>query len=132
MKKFIKNESGQSMVELAIVLPVLLIVLCGILDFGWIFANQYKVENAAFSGARYAAIYAPDCAESEQDTLIENTKGRVKENLYKEGKGAETTVTIDSDKVKVEVHYPVKILTFVAQMFYGDYYKASSVSVSSI
>jgi len=52
-----KSESGQALVEFALVLPILLILLCGIIDFGWIYYNQISLSNAAREGARYAAIH---------------------------------------------------------------------------
>lgn len=57
MKNRHRHEKGQSMVEFALVLPILLIVLCGILDFGWLYYNQITLNNAAREGARYAVIH---------------------------------------------------------------------------
>lgn len=58
MKKLLqKNEKGQALVELALVLPLLLALLCGIIDFGWIYYNQITLTNAAREGARYAVIH---------------------------------------------------------------------------
>lgn len=56
-KRFLKSERGQAMVEFALVLPLLLILLCGIIDFGWLYYNQITLNNAAREGARYAVIY---------------------------------------------------------------------------
>ena len=50
--KLKKSEKGQSIVEFALVLPLLLTLLCGVIDFGWIYSNQYRVENASYAGAR--------------------------------------------------------------------------------
>ena len=59
-KRFRRKESGQALVEFALVLPILLALLCGIIDFGWIYYNQITLTNAAREGARYAVIhYAP-------------------------------------------------------------------------
>ena len=60
------NKKGQAVVELAIVLPLLILILCGIIDYGWIFTNQNEVDNCAREGARYAIIHAtdPDAATS--------------------------------------------------------------------
>jgi hypothetical protein len=49
--KLKKSEKGQSIVEFALVLPLLLTLLCGVIDFGWIYSNQYRVENASYAGA---------------------------------------------------------------------------------
>lgn len=131
-RKKIKDESGQSIVEFAIIVPILLTLLCGVLDFGWIYANQYKVENAAYAGARYASLYVSDYDESNMSELIDKIDERVKENLWNGGDGATVSVSIASDKIDVKVTYPVKNLTYVAQTFYGKYYDATSVSVTSI
>lgn len=48
--KLKKSEKGQSIVEFALVLLLLLTLLCGVIDFGWIY-NQYSVENASYAGA---------------------------------------------------------------------------------
>lgn len=132
MSKKIKDESGQSIVEFAIVVPILLTLLCGVLDFGWIYANQYKVENAAYAGARYASLYVSDYDDSNMSELIEKIEKRVKENLWNDGDGATISVDITSDKIDVSVIYPVKNLTYVAQTFYGKYFDATSSSVTSI
>ena len=60
IRKLKKNEKGQAFVELAIVLPLLLMILCGIIDYGWIFTNQNTIDHCAREGARYAIIHAED------------------------------------------------------------------------
>ena len=52
-----RHEKGQALVEFALVLPVLLVILCGIIDFGWLYYNQITLNNAAREGARYAVIH---------------------------------------------------------------------------
>ena len=125
-----ESESGQAIVEMAIALPLLLVLLCGILDFGWIYMNQYRVENAAYAGARCASIYMDSLSASELQSRVED---RVEENLPANAAGS-VTVTIDvnsSDKtVSVEVDYPVKTLTFVADTIVGSWFNASSTSVA--
>ena len=50
------DESGQTMVEMAIVLPVLLVVLIGIVQFGIAFNNYLTLTDAARAGARKAVV----------------------------------------------------------------------------
>ena len=57
IKKLRRSEKGQAMVEMALVLPILLVLVGGIMDFGWLFYNQLALNNAAREGARYAAIH---------------------------------------------------------------------------
>ena len=51
-----RTENGQSLVEFALVLPLLLILLLGILDFGRAVAAYNAVSNGARSGARVAIV----------------------------------------------------------------------------
>jgi Flp pilus assembly protein TadG len=50
------HERGQSLVEFALILPVLLILLLGILDFGRAVAAYNSVANAARSAVRVAIV----------------------------------------------------------------------------
>jgi Flp pilus assembly protein TadG len=52
----IRNEDGQSMVEFAIVLPLLALLLFGIIQFGIVFRNYLAVTDAVRVGARKAAV----------------------------------------------------------------------------
>ena len=54
--KRLRGEEGQDIVEFALVLPILMIVLFGIIDFGWIFYSTAMVGNAAREGARFAVM----------------------------------------------------------------------------
>lgn len=61
MKKLLvlkRNEKGQGLVEFALVLPLLLLLLLGIIQFGIIFSSQIAITNAAREGARVAAVGA--------------------------------------------------------------------------
>jgi Flp pilus assembly protein TadG len=49
-----RGQEGAAAVEFAIVLPVLLLLLAGFFDFGWLFYWQHSVTNASRAGARYA------------------------------------------------------------------------------
>jgi Flp pilus assembly protein TadG len=58
--KKINNEKGQALIELALTLPILILILGGIVDFGWIFTNQNIVDHLAREGARYAVVHSTD------------------------------------------------------------------------
>lgn len=69
MKKLLfkksKREDGQAMVEFALILPVFLLILCGIIDFGWLFYNQLSLNNACREGARYAVVHTAEDADTQ-------------------------------------------------------------------
>ena len=53
------RERGQSAVELAMVLPLLMLILLGCLDLGRAFAVRMTLANGTREGARYACMF-PD------------------------------------------------------------------------
>jgi Flp pilus assembly protein TadG len=55
-KKRMKNEQGQTMTEFALVLPILVVLLFGIIQFGIAFNNYVTLTDAVRSGARKAAV----------------------------------------------------------------------------
>lgn len=73
--KLIKSEKGQSMVETALVLPLVLLLLFGIFDFGWLFYNKLQVQNCAREGARFAAVnYDIDNDVKSKSDIIKHVK----------------------------------------------------------
>ena len=57
LRKARKAEKGQAMVELALVLPVLLLILLGIIEFGHIFYSYLVIQNATRDGARHGVVW---------------------------------------------------------------------------
>ena len=51
-----KRESGQALIEFAFVLPIFLLLVMGILDFGYLFYNYISLENTARNVARIACV----------------------------------------------------------------------------
>lgn len=117
------------MVEFALLLPLLLLILCGIIDFGWIFSNQYRIDNAAGTGARYAALSSTDGVSSSIiDTVVNVTAANLPD-----GDPSHVSVTVDpySEQITVSVDYPVKTLTFVASTIYGNTFNAHSSAIAA-
>jgi Flp pilus assembly protein TadG len=60
-KKFQRNyERGQNIIEFALVLPLLLIILLGVLDLGRVFFGAISLTNAAREGVRYLTMHPDD------------------------------------------------------------------------
>lgn len=55
-----RGERGQSLVEFALVVPMLLLVLFAIIDFGRLFQGYITLTNATREGARIAAVGGTD------------------------------------------------------------------------
>src|ERR1035441_2377106 len=48
------NDSGQTLVEMAISLSLLLLLVMGTTDFGYLFSTKVTLQNAVRQGGRYA------------------------------------------------------------------------------
>lgn len=55
-RKLSHSELGQSIVELALILPVLALLLLGIMEGGRIFSSYVELQHVAREGARYASM----------------------------------------------------------------------------
>jgi len=55
-----RRSRGQGFVEFALILPVLLLVMLGIIEFGYVFTAYSGMFNAAREGARYAVTNPKD------------------------------------------------------------------------
>ena len=57
----IRNQRGAALVEFAIVLPLLLVLVFGMIEFSIMFYDQAVITNASREGARTGIVYAfPD------------------------------------------------------------------------
>ena len=56
MQRRSREQSGQAFVELALVLPVLLLLLLGVVQFGTVFRDYIALTDATRVGARQAAV----------------------------------------------------------------------------
>lgn len=50
------SERGASLVEFALVAPFLILLVFGIIEFSWVFAQNLNVRHGAREGARLAAV----------------------------------------------------------------------------
>jgi hypothetical protein len=55
----LKKEHGQSLVEFALVLPILLVLVFSIVDFGMLFQAKNQLEITGFAAARTISLGNP-------------------------------------------------------------------------
>ncbi|MBP7174775.1 MAG: pilus assembly protein [Thermoclostridium sp.] len=92
--RLLKQKKGQSLVETAIVLPLVLLLLMGIVDFGFLFNNYIVISNASREAARKGSLGGTD---AEITQLIQNY-----------------TSTLDPSRLNIEI-YPDQ-----SQRFHGS------------
>lgn len=118
---FGKNEKGQAIVELAIAIPVLLLVLCGIIDFGWIFSNKMVITYCSREGARYGTVNA--AAQYSQADIAQRVIAvapeYLKDHLVISVRYTDVYDVRNGD-VEVEVNYVVHALTPVTGIFFDN------------
>lgn len=70
MRAFAFGQDGQSLVEIALCLPVLLLIVVGIVDIGRVYSYKAAISNAA----REAAIYAARDPQAPLDAICQRAR----------------------------------------------------------
>jgi len=127
--KFLKNSKGQAMVELVLILPILLLLIFGIIEFGRIFSTQLIITSSAREAVRKAAVGATDA-----DILL-NAKNSA--SVLDSSQMVVTITPAESarsrgDAVTVYIEYPVKIYAPIISNFVGDPYLVSAQAVMRV
>jgi len=68
------SQRGQALVELALLLPVLIMLAMGTLDVGRVFQGYLDLANAAREGAAYASLNPTDATLTSDVTNIMTTE----------------------------------------------------------
>lgn len=63
-----RRERGNSLVEMAVIAPLLVLLLTGVVDFGRAFNVYIVITNAAREGARYGARF-PDRSDEIREAV---------------------------------------------------------------
>lgn len=132
------RSSGQSLVEFAIVVPVLLAVLLMAVDFGRVYLGWVNLTNVARIGANFAA-QNPDAWEGSGDATVQL---RYRQLMARDAQGIDCTLPttlpqptfVDSSyavgsRVQVNLTCTFQLLTPLISSVIGD--GAGNVSVGS-
>jgi len=93
-----RRERAAAAVEMAIVLPLLLLIVGGIIDFGRFFYTQNIVVNAAREGARSRALgYTTAAADTRISQSLTGVQGGANTNTYSLVQGTTNTLTANAD-----------------------------------
>jgi Flp pilus assembly protein TadG len=110
-----KSEKGQSLVEFALIIPLLFLLLLGIIDFGRIFHAYLTIDHAGREAARAASIGKDDA--TIKSTAVNNAVG-----LYLTVDKVEITPEgskTSGNDVKITITYPITFLTPVIGSIVG-------------
>lgn len=109
MPKSRKGAQGQELVELAILVPILLLISFGVLDMGRLFHASITITNAAREGARYGTFDPSDVAGIINATYAEAQSSGVDLST--------STITVSCPEgcgsglsVRVTINYPFQLI----------------------
>ena len=103
-----RSDKGQAIVEFAIVLPVLVLLIFGITQFGLAFRNYISITDAARVGARAAAVKRTSSPCAAANAAIQST---VSAGQWAKISSRITCVAGPNvgDQVSITIHYPYSI-----------------------
>lgn len=111
---YIKNNRGQALVEFALMLPILLLLVVGVMEFGLIINQYMVVAEAAREGARSAALGGSNATVT---TVVRAAASQID--------GSQLTITIAPSTVRVRgsgvtvtVQKPVQAITKLVTPFF--------------
>lgn len=101
-----KNQKGQAIVEFALVVPLLLIFIMAIIEFGFMFNAYLTISSASREAARVGAVGA---SNTEVELMVINVASHL------ESSEIDVTITPSSrnrgDMLRVTVEYDYQLIT---------------------
>ena len=99
-----RRERGQELVEFALILPLLLLLMVGIFEFGYVVFAYNTLSNAVREGARYGSV-KPDVEADIITTARRLTTGLDQSKLDPDVNPDAWTVEVDGGRISVSVEY---------------------------
>lgn len=112
IRNIMHDERGQAVTEFAMILPVLLLVLFAIFQFGVIFNNYIQVSAAAREGARKGAVSSQTGNCASVQALVVSSAQNAAPGLNTSNMGVSVSdtctnnVVVEGNDITVTVTYP--------------------------
>lgn len=111
----LNNERGQSLVEFAVILPLLLLIVLGTVDLGMGFKTYIALTNAAREGVRWISIYPSDQTGAKARIAEEAERVGLEDGIFVDGGYTVSFSPNQSDydagdKVTVNIDYEYEML----------------------
>lgn len=118
-----KSNKGQALVETAIVMPLILLLIMGMIDFGLTFSNYMSIISASREAARLAAVGGTD---QEIKTTVNNLTSTLDQaNVSVTIIPAEASRTA-GEKVDITVIYNNKFITPIISAIFSNNFNLTS------
>lgn len=138
------NDSGQTLVETAISVSLLLLLVMGIIDFGYLFSTKVTLQNAVRQGGRYAITgqcitgSGGSCSLTRYNSIMQTVEdaslGRLNSSQIRltctdKGGGCPNQAGGPGDVVIITVTYPYHFMTGPIGAFFSS--QSYTITVSS-
>ncbi len=138
MKALMDDKRGTAAIEFAIILPLLVVFIFGIMEFGLVFYDKAMVTNASREAARAGIVYRdPPLTVAEMQSVVDSYCGG---RLISFGGGPSPTTTVPSgectnhgDELVINVAYQYEFLLlpdFLTAFFTGG--MPGSIDISAV
>lgn len=84
----VKSQAGSNLIEFALVLPLLLILVFGIVDFGIALYNKAVITNGSREAARRASVYLPDATLAAREAIVDEVEAEYAPRVIRFGEAA--------------------------------------------
>ncbi|MGE5653202.1 MAG: TadE/TadG family type IV pilus assembly protein [Bacillota bacterium] len=111
-----RDRRGQAIVEMALVLPIFILLVMGIIDFGRLYNAQISITHASREGAREAAVGTID---SQVFTLNKGAATCLKTDLVMVSIKPDPSGRRKGDPIIVSVSYRLELITPVIGAMLG-------------
>lgn len=133
-----KTEKGQSLVELAISITLLMYLLSGAVEFGVAFFQYVQLRDAAQEGALFASGTYPRTTQDIEKRTRSASSSPV--DLYSPdvsvqinvSSGADASIACEGDAVQVRVIYPHRVTMPFMSLFIGEYINLSADVIDTV
>lgn len=119
-----RSESGAELIELALVIPILLLIVAAIVDFGFLFRSWETAVNAAREGARVGSLPGYADADVEARVAVYMSAAGIDSGTYTTVVTPETitagSFTMSARSVTVTVTHDFIILSGIQTFFGGS------------
>jgi Flp pilus assembly protein TadG len=130
-----RAEDGAELIEFAMVLPLMLLIVFGVIDFGLLFQRYHVITNAAREGARVAVLPGYLDADVEARVAQFLTAGGLTEPAVTTVLPPETitvgTQCIEVRPVSVEYPYSYSAVGNIAALFGGTGFSTTGLRATA-
>jgi Flp pilus assembly protein TadG len=124
MRRGLRGERGQSAVELTLFVPMLLVVLFVVIEFGQVYLQYQEVSAATSEGARRASMMAAVADPQRTSTIISTVQGGTSVGTSEAFEPNALAVTVSSSwtpgsPVTVTSSYPASVTILGVTLFSG-------------